>query len=311
MTDIIETSAEMVDDAIVRVDFTPAAISFDYDGVRARVNHMIEPYQGLSEEQWLEIDMKECKSSRAHLNRIVKEIKSSRKIIEREYNRPLADFIAFCKEIESAVNECSSSVDAAIKLRESREKESKRQTLEDHYYEFCFDNGNNALPVAVPFDRILVSQWLNKSYSIAKAKDEIEARVAEILSMKKTVESTLDKLDERYAGYREEAFRVFWQRLSITAVNEYIDNAVELQKKIDEAEAESAAVMEYREPEPVMVAPEPEPVPLDVYEQPQTAEVEPVFTWEITVDCTRTQLRQIRDVMEAMGLEPHGRRVVM
>lgn len=306
MTEPIEVNATVVDsEELVRVDFTPAEIRIDYDTVLSKVQAMIEPYQGLTEEQWLQINMKECKASRAHMNKIKKEISNSRKLIELTYTNPLKQFQDFCKNLTSMIDECNANVDSAIKLREQRERQARYQVLEDFFYEYCSDNGARALTENIQFDVLLKQNWLNKSYGETKAKNEITAAVDEIMA-------SLNTLQNCELFDHDGAMIEFFATLSVTAALDYDKKRREDKEKLDALKAEREEVQQYREPEPVFEAPEPEPVPLEVYEQPQPfgVESEPTFDWQISINCTRSQLYQLRDVMVQMGLDPHARRVV-
>lgn len=300
MTKPVEVTAEVVEDnAIVRVDFTPATITVDYDAIRAKITNMVEPYMGLSEDQWAAVDMKECKASRAHMNKIVKDIDDSRKLVTKTYMEPLKELEDFCKEISGVVKDCSATVDAAIKTRETREKEYKRQQLEDYFLNFCSDNGFRALTESVTFDAIMDASWLNKSFAIKKAQAAIEAKTLEIMQAWQTL-SNSQLFD------RDGAMLTFFKTLSVTAALNYDAERKAQQERLEAFEAEQGMVREYREPEPVE-APEPEQVPVEAYANDTE---EPVYSWEVTVDCTRTKLYQLRDIMLQMGLDPHARKVV-
>lgn len=297
MTDAISVSAEVVqDDSIVRVDFSPAEIRVDYAAVLDKVQALISPYKGLTEEQWLAVDMKECKASRAHLNKIKKEVNASRKLIEQNYTKPLNEFKEFCKNLGAMVDECSASVDAAIKLREQRERQAKRDTLNDHFYEFCSDNGFRALTESVEFDQILNPQMLNKTYSVDKARREIEQRVAEIMH-------SLQTLSEQQLFDRDGAMIEFFKSLSLTKALEHDARRKAEQAKLDAMREEQQEVQSFRQEEQTSI---------EAYmpDEPVAMEQEPVYDWLVYVSCTRTQLYQLRDVMVSMGLDPHAKREV-
>ena len=79
--------------------FTPAVIECDFDGMRARLAEMIEPYSGLDERALATLDVKEAKRCRADLNRIIKSVEDGRKAVKRAYNDPLK---AFEEEVRQA-----------------------------------------------------------------------------------------------------------------------------------------------------------------------------------------------------------------
>ena len=59
---------------IVRVEFSPAVISCDFDEMGRRLDEMLEPYEGMTPETAAGMDEKAAKACRADLNRMSREL---------------------------------------------------------------------------------------------------------------------------------------------------------------------------------------------------------------------------------------------
>ncbi len=292
MTEPVEVTAEIVEEetALVAVKFEPAAISVDWDGITAKIKAMLEPYDGVTAESLAEVDNKECKALRADLNRISKELNDARKAAKKQYESPLKAFEARCKELDQLILEPCAVIDGVIKSREEQERAEKFAELEAHYIEFCEDNGFSLLLKKVKFERILKKEWLNKSFHIKKAFDEIDNAVAEI-------RADFDMLMLCQLFDRDGAIIEFFNTLSKKAAVDYDKRREADQKQVNAIIEEREQVQQYRENEPT----------------PVEAQQEPVKVWQIWLDegafltCTRTQIMQIREACESMGIILHGK----
>ena len=152
--------------------FTPAVIECDFDGMRARLAEMIEPYSGLDERALATLDVKEAKRCRADLNRIIKSVEDGRKAVKRAYNDPLKAFEEEVREVLAPAIEARDAIDAHVKGIEDAERAKLREGLANSYYDYA-----PALVEAVPFERIVEPQWLNKSFGAVKACEAMYAKV--------------------------------------------------------------------------------------------------------------------------------------
>lgn len=291
-------TAEVIEEetAIVAVSFEPATITADWDGIVAKVRHMVEPYDGVTPESLAKVETKDCKKFRADLNSISKELNDARKAIKKAYERPLKEFEARCKEVDEMILGPCSVIDGVIKKRETEEREAKRTELEAHFFEFCEDNGFSMLLQNVSFDRVLKKEWLNKTYQLKKAFDEIDDKVSEIMS-------SFNTLMNHYLFDRDGAIIRFFDTLSIVDALEYDARRQDEQNRLEALKEQQAQVNQYREPaQPIM-------------QEAQQVAQEPAIDWEVylgngtqVITVTRNELYAIRDACQSMGLELHARK---
>ena len=281
MTEPIEVTAEVVSDEITingqRGSFRPAEIDIDMDAVEESVRGMLADYDGLTPESAQAMTAKEAKACRADLNRISKQLNDARKAVKKVYNEPLARFEARVREIDAIIAKPKELLDARIKDEEQRERAERYEALMHVYEDYA-----PALVDVVPFERVFKGheKWLNKSYGLSKAEEELTEVVG-------AVASDLEALQGMGLHYPEEAQRTFFETLSLRqAVND--DKArYEQQRRIDAMREEVEANREAME--------EPEPMP----------EPEPVAVYVAALEMTEGQRAQLMAAIRGLGI--HGR----
>jgi len=233
------------------VTFTPVVITADFDGMRAKLDKLLEPYDDLSDEAVMAMPLKDAKTCRADLNRMSKELNDARKAVKKDYDKPLKEFEAKVKELVELINAPSDVLDGVIKTREEEEKQKRREGLENTYHDFA-----PALVPAVPFERILEPKWLNKSFGAAKAAEELENKVAKISADWKQLKTL--KLE-----FYDEDEAVFFRTLDLTQAIAHENERKEEQARIDsmkqEVDGYAAEREQTVEPEPELKPKAPEP----------------------------------------------------
>jgi len=126
----------------------------------------------------------------------------------------------------------------------------------------------------LPFEAVFVDQWLNKTYSMAKIKDDMTAFIEKVNNDLKLIEQfgeNIDTLKARYLNSKD-----FDVTRIISEANE--------EKKVLEALVKESKSKE----QPKQV------------NQPETVEKQLLLRFE--VKGTRTQLQQIIDFMKSLGV---------
>lgn len=158
------------------------AMSWNEAEVRQNLDEMLEVYTG---RVYTADQIKSAKEDRAAVNRMEKQLAAASTAAKKLYMKPLEDFQSVIKELQSKCKEVSGAIDAQVKAVEAAEKEEKRRALE-----LVFADNAAELAEMIPFDRLLVPQWLNKSYELAKASRElrvaIETKRAEIETIRES-----------------------------------------------------------------------------------------------------------------------------
>lgn len=269
------------------VSFSPASITANFKALNERVDELLSAYDA-------EIDItdkeqiKTAKHDRAYLNSIAKEIDERRKAIKREYEKPLKDFESQVATITSKIKEISSQIDAKVKEAEQIAKDRKEGELQEHYEAYA-----GLLAPVVPFSRLMNPKWLNKSFNIVKAKEELEAKVDKVAS-------DWESLKKLNLDFYDMAEANFFETLDIASAIAYNDKLVSDRQKIEEMKAEI-------EEEPVEAIPE-----TPIQEIPQApipvapildAPVEIPCAWVVVIpSATTSQAREAGKILGSVGI---------
>lgn len=173
----------MTNELTVRVQ-TPVvpAMSWNEDEVKANLAEMLEAYTG---RVYTADEIKSAKADRAAVNRWEKQLGAAATMAKKLYTSPLEDFQKSIKEMQAQCRAVSGAIDEQVKAVENAEKEEKRNALE-----LVFNDNAAELAKMISFDRLLVPQWLNKSFELAKASRElrvaIETKRAEIETIRES-----------------------------------------------------------------------------------------------------------------------------
>lgn len=284
---------------IVRVEFSPAVISCDFDEMGRRLDEMLEPYEGMTPETAAGMDEKAAKACRAELNRMSRELNDARKAVKREYEAPLREFEAHVKELDARIRSYADILGDALKARDAAERARKRAAIEERYAEFA-----GSLAQALPFDRVLDPKWLNRSTSFKRAVDEMEDRVSAIAADYESLKSQAGSL-----AFFAEDEAVFLRTLSLREALEHDAARREETERIEAMKAEQAACAGEPEPEPEVDMDEVheeyvyEPDPGDAPYAPPCADG-PELDWVIEARMTHGQADMLVSWLKSMGI--HG-----
>lgn len=244
----------MSETGLVKVDFTPAAITCDFAAMGRKLDEELEPYEGMTAETALTLDVKQAKAHRAYLNSLKKELEAARKAVKKAYDAPLREFEEKVRELVTRIDGFQRMLGDAIDAKTAAEREEKRGKLEQEYTDFApfFAEGEHG--ALLPFDRILKSRWLNKSFAYAKAVKEMQEEVGGIAGDYEALKSQAESLE-----YYGEDVAVFFRTLSLQEA-----------LKHDAQRAEEDARLRALQEKQREVQPQPEPVRGTPASQPET-----------------------------------------
>lgn len=272
----------------VRVECTPAVITADWGGMRSALERLVEPYAGLDAEGVAELvagEPKIAKAWRSDLKKMSNELNEARKAVKRDYNRPLSEFEAKCKELDALILAPWRLLDEAIKMAEEDARAIREGKLEEAYLEFA-----PALAEAVPFERLLEREWLNKSFGEARATDALLEKVT-------SVAKDWEAMKKMSFSFPQEAEAEFFRTLSLRQAVDYDARRAAEQERIERMKAEVAANRELAETPCVSVG-----EPARGAGKPS---FEPVAVFLIAVEATVSQREGFVQYMRDAGL--HGR----
>ncbi len=158
-------------------------ITFNYEELKEELTERVNKYKDVV---YTEETIKDAKSDRALLNKVSKAINDEKKRVKEKLLEPYADFESKCKELMSIVDEVSAGIDTQVKAFEQSEKDNKMQEVLQYWIE---NSGEYAEVVDV--DKLIKQEWLNKSYSMTKVKQEIDHIISKIRMDMKTIDSAI------------------------------------------------------------------------------------------------------------------------
>lgn len=146
----------------------PSEIGFNFDELKADIAERVEHYNHLVVT---EDTIKEAKDDRAKLNNLKKTIDRARINTKKVYMTPLNSFEAKIKEITLLIDEPIKAIDTQLDVYEDKRKKEKAAEIVAAYEEIIQDD----LKEIIPLVRIQDAKWLNKSTTMKKVTDDLEA----------------------------------------------------------------------------------------------------------------------------------------
>lgn len=162
----------------------PSVIDFNFEELKSEISERLEYYNNLVVT---EDGIKNAKSDKANLNKLITAIEDKRKEIKKQCLEPYNDFEKKCKELVLLVKVPIDKIDIQIKEFEDIKKQKKYAELKD-----CFDNYIGDMADIIQFDKILNPKWGNATVKIDTLKAEIEDNIDRI-------KKELETLNTEYA----------------------------------------------------------------------------------------------------------------
>lgn len=160
----------MQNELTVRVEHTELpAIRWNEDEVQQNLTEMLAAYTG---RVYTPDTIKDAKADRAAVNKLDKQLADAARSAKAFYMKPLEEFLQSAKQMQGQCKQVSGAIDTQVKAVEEAERQDKQDALQAVYTD-CIGE----LRELIPFGRLLVPQWLNKTYDLAKASRELRKNV--------------------------------------------------------------------------------------------------------------------------------------
>ena len=160
----------MTNELTVRVEHTELpAIRWNEAEVQQNLTEMLAAYTG---RVYTPDTIKDAKADRAAVNKLDKQLSDAARSAKAFYMKPLEEFLQSAKQMQGQCKAVSGAIDQQVKAVEEAERQDKADALRAVYAD-CIGE----LREMIPFDRLLVPQWLNKTYDLAKAGRELRKSV--------------------------------------------------------------------------------------------------------------------------------------
>jgi len=197
------------------------SVIWNYEQLKQEIAAAVTIYQNLTVTPETE---KDCKETRAQLNKLRTAIETARKEVKAKIQEPLKKFEAEVKDVEAPIDAAIEGLDRQlVELKEIKQK-AKMEKIEAAFAEAQF-------PEFVTLDRIFRKNWLNASVSIPIIRKELE-------EIRTGIENDL-KAMRSLPKYSEEAVHFYENSLSIQTAMEKVTEYGQIQER--KAAAEEAA----------------------------------------------------------------------
>ena len=160
----------MTNELIVRVERPVIpAMNWNKDEVQKNLDELLASYTG---RVYTPESIKDAKADRAAVNKWDKQLAAALTAAKRLYTDPPEDFQKSIREMQAQCKKISGAIDQQVKAVEQAQREEKASTLRLVYWD-CIGE----LEPLISFDRLLVPQWLNKTFDLAQAEKELRKAV--------------------------------------------------------------------------------------------------------------------------------------
>lgn len=186
--------------------------------LEAAVREKVAEYEGIV---YTDDTIQAAKADRATLNKLTKAIEDRRKTVKKIINAPYETFEGELKEILSLIQEPVGIIDAKVKDYENRQKEEKRERIREAYEAAAGD-----LAKVITFEQLFDARYLNATYALAKAVEEITGKV-------ERVRTDLQTIDEMCSDYKTNAQDVYLKTLDLSKAMAEEKRLRELKEKME------------------------------------------------------------------------------
>lgn len=210
----------------------PERIEFNYTELKNELQAAVGKYETMV---YTDSQIKEAKADKAMLNKLKKALNDERIRREREYMAPFNVFKAQVNELIALIDKPIALIDDRVKGYEEEQKAKKQADIKA-----LFDDIQK--PAFVQLMAIWNPKWMNVSYTLKAIREEIEARVEQIVAD--------SNLIAQMPEYSFEAMEVYKQTLDYNAATRESFRLAEMARRKAEAEASKKVQAEQKTAQP-------------------------------------------------------------
>lgn len=246
----------------------PKQIKFNFEELKTELTAKAHDYKVTV---YTEDNIKEAKSDRASLNKLKKALNDERIRLEKEYMKPFNTFKAQINEIIGIVDEPIGIIDSQIKDFEQRKKDEKREAIIELW------NSKEKPEFLEAFD-LFNEKWLNSTYTMAKAEEDIDEIIAKTMEDLKTLEGLPEFGFEAVEEYKRtlSLSQAIAEGKRLADIQKRKEEHERLQKEAEEKAKQEAAAAPITEPEP---EPEVSQTPVEETLSEENPAEEPTRAW--------------------------------
>lgn len=175
--------------------------------------------------------IKQAKSDRAELNKLIKAIEDKRKEVKKQLLEPYEEFEAELKELLALIKKPTEMIDKQVKEYEQQQKDFKKSQLKT---QFDRDPLAKELSGTVKFEDVFEDRYLNVSVALASAWHDISEKL-------KKIQSEIDMINRKDSLHRHSVMSVYIKsQFDIVKALEHEAQLVEMSKQEEERKAREA-----------------------------------------------------------------------
>ena len=272
------------------VNFAPAQI--DFSGYRQMKDQIDQLHESLEKYDVTQDNLKDAKSTRAKLNKLVKAIKSRKVEIKKKAEASVKDFNDKVESLVAEIDDSSTKISAGIKVFEDKEKQAKHEKNLKHIAAVCELAGID--PSKIKYQ----SSWDDKSYSQTKFETDVDQQIGLFQEWEAQYADSVKIVSEKANELALPADH--WiKTLDEHSLSEVLDAMTDYKSDLDavsksQRETKVNALKNLKKQG-------------DKYIDPSTGEIkEKVITIKMEVKGTKWQLEQLRSFLNDNGIEYHS-----
>ena len=225
--------------------FKPAEISFDDSDIKRNLVELKSKYGDLVVS---ESNLKDSKRTATMLNGIANELDNARKLVKKEYNKPLKEFEGKVNDVRDEVKELRQNIVDQVGVFEEKEKMKRKDAILTEIREEIAPNYNISDDELEKISSEFKSDWwTKKTYSKKQRLEEISTLFTQFNKEKEQRKNNLQliklKLDsyDMADHYQSIKYDYIDNEMSIDDVLEKVDSLhedIETKKAIEQAKIE-------------------------------------------------------------------------
>lgn len=277
----------------IEVKFAPATIGTNLQTVKEELNKNLKKYENIIVTKET---LKDCKKTKADLNKMVTTVENERKRIKKIINEPYLELEKEFKTVKGLIDKVIEPISYGIKELEDKETEEKMAEIENLIQEkAAFLSGGilGEYPILE-----INPKWLNKSYKMSNISEEIVVAYQELTKKRENIKGIIDKQNKKINSKIEYTdYMINFKTETLAMISEIITKADTIYK------AENEPVVEVEKPVEQVVAEvvsdSTEPYTEPMFELPK----EPLYTANFEITATVSELRLVKQYLEQISVE--------
>lgn len=227
-----------------------------------------------------EEQISEAKEERANINKMTKKIADYRKNIIAEFKKPIELFETTAKETEKILKETSDYVDIQVKNYEEKEKEKKRNQIEQLYSKLI---KQEAICNLINLEMLFNERYLNKTYDIKDIEKDLSNKITKISN---DIQAIKD-LDSEYEVSLTNSYLKTFDLSLVIAENKRLQ---ELKKETVKVEEKKEEIKE-------------EKIDKMLNEKVQVDEIDPVKTYTLKITAELSKQKKLREFLDLNNMK--------